>query len=84
MNTNAMEELIRLEEAWNLGYGPNDAEGIGPFMADDWTITGPDGTLSDKPTFLGSVKSGALTHDVMECDDVKVRIYGDTTWPIWA
>ncbi|HET6327662.1 MAG TPA: nuclear transport factor 2 family protein [Planctomycetaceae bacterium] len=78
MNSHALQELIRVEEAWNLAMVQNEAEAIGPFMADDWTIIGPDGTQSDKPTFLGLVKSGALTHDVMECDDIKVRIYGDT------
>lgn len=28
--------------------------------------------------FLGVIKSGALTHEMMESDDVSVRIYGDT------
>jgi ketosteroid isomerase-like protein len=78
MNTNAAQELIRLEEAWNQAMIQNDTEAIRPFMADDWTIIGPEGTQSDKSTFLGLVKSGALTHDVMDCDDIKVRIYGDT------
>ena len=56
----------------------NDAEAIGGYMADDWTIVGPDGSMSDKATFLGLVKSGALTHDVMESGDIRIRIYGDT------
>jgi ketosteroid isomerase-like protein len=56
----------------------NDADAIGRYMAEDWTIIGSDGTLGDKQTFLGLVRSGALTHDVMESDDVSVRIYGDT------
>jgi ketosteroid isomerase-like protein len=56
----------------------NDAEAIGRYMADDWTIIGSDGTVGDKSNFLGAVKSGALTHDVMETHDMKVRVYGDT------
>ena len=56
----------------------NDPEAIGQYMADDWTIIGTDGSVGDKPTFLGLVKSGALSHDVMESDDVGVRMYGDT------
>ena len=56
----------------------NDAEAIGRYMADDWTIIGPDGSVGDKPTFLGLVTSGALTHDVMTSEDVHVRVYGNT------
>jgi len=55
----------------------NDADAIGRYMADDWTIIGADGSMSDKATFLGLVKSGALSHDTMQSDDVRVRLYGD-------
>ena len=56
----------------------NDPEAIGRYMADDWIIIGSDGSVGDKATFLGLVQSGALSHDVMESDDLKVRLYGDT------
>jgi ketosteroid isomerase-like protein len=56
----------------------NDAEAIGLYMADDWKIIGPDGSVSDKAAFLGLVKSGALTHDVMTSEDLNIRVYGDT------
>ena len=72
------EELIGVVNQWDQAMVENDVEAIGRYMADDWTIIGPDGSVGDKPTFLGLVKSGALTHDVMESDDVSVRIYGDT------
>jgi len=55
----------------------NDARAIGRFMADEWTIIGPDGSCSDKARFLGLIDSGALRHDVMESEDVTVRVYGD-------
>ncbi len=72
------EELIALANAWDRAMVQNDADAIGRYMADDWTIVGPDGSTSDKATFLGLVKSGALTHDVMQSEDFRVRIYGDT------
>lgn len=56
----------------------NDVEEIGRYMADDWAIIGSDGNVGDKPTFLGLVESGTLSHDVMESDDFRIRIYGDT------
>ena len=56
----------------------NDADAIGNYMADDWTIIGADGSVCDKATFLELVRSGVVTHDVMESHDVKVRVYGET------
>jgi ketosteroid isomerase-like protein len=75
MNSETANELIRLEEEWAAAMVANDAAAIGRYMADDWTIIGPDGTLSDKLSFLGLVQSGALTHDVMETHDINVREY---------
>ena len=72
------EELIAVAHEWDRAMVENDAEAIGRYMADDWTIIGPDGSVGDKATFLGLVKSGALTHDVMESEDFHVRVYGDT------
>ncbi len=71
------EELIGLANEWDRAMVENDAEAIGRYMADDWTIFGPDGSMSDKATFLGLVRSGTLSHDVMESEDLKVRVYGD-------
>ena len=78
MNGNTEEELIRVAHDWDRAMVENDAEAIGRYMADDWTIVGSDGSVGDKATFLGLVKSGALTHDVMTSEDFSVRIYGDT------
>lgn len=55
----------------------NDAEAIGRYMSDDWTIIGPDGSVGDKARFLELIRSGVLTHDVMESHDLNVRVYGD-------
>lgn len=72
------EELIALANAWDRAMVQNDTDAIGRYMADDWTIVGPDGSMSDKARFLGLVKSGALTHDVMQSEDFRIRVYGDT------
>jgi len=72
------EELIALAIDWDRAMVRNDAEAIGRYMADDWLIVGPDGNTSDKATFLGLVESGALSHDVMESEDFRVRVYGQT------
>jgi ketosteroid isomerase-like protein len=71
-------ELTGLAHEWDQAMVENDAEAIGRYMADDWTIVGSDGSMSDKASFLGLVKSGTLSHDVMVSEDLKVRVYGDT------
>lgn len=72
------EALRRVVVEWDRAMVENDPEAIGRYMADDWTIIGPDGSIGDKASFLALVASGALTHDVMESHDLDVRIYGDT------
>jgi ketosteroid isomerase-like protein len=71
------EEITRLAHEWDRAMVSNDAEAIGCFMADEWTIIGSDGNLGDKARFLELVRSGALTHDVMESHEMDVRVYGD-------
>jgi ketosteroid isomerase-like protein len=60
----------------------NDADAIGRYMAEDWTIVGSDGSLGDKTTFLGMVRAGVLTHNLMTSEDMRVRVYGDTALTI--
>ena len=69
-------EVTAVAHEWDRAMVTNDADAIGRFMADDWTIVGTDGSISDKPTFLGLVRSGALTHDVMTSEDMTVRVHG--------
>jgi ketosteroid isomerase-like protein len=69
------EELLKLEKEFAQAIVKNDAEGIGRFLADDWIIIDADGGIIDKSRFLGVVKSGALTHEMMESEEVSVRIY---------
>jgi ketosteroid isomerase-like protein len=77
MSSQIAAEIIHLEEDWGRAMVANDAEAIGRYMAEDWTIIGPDGNMSGKAAFLGLVQSGTLTHDTMDADDYKVRVYGD-------
>ena len=77
MGGGTRDELITLAREWDEAMVANDAEAIGQFMSDDWTIVGSDGQVGDKVTFLELVRSGALSHDVMETHDLSVRVYGD-------
>lgn len=77
MPDNAEHELRRLVQDWDHAMVGNDAETIGRFMAVEWTILGSDGSSSDKATFLEQIRSGVLSHDVMQSEDITIRVYGD-------
>ena len=72
------EELLKLENAFAEAIIKNDLEGIGRLVADDWIIIDPNGEIVDRPRFFEVIKSGALTHDTMESEDFRVRVYGDS------
>ena len=73
----AEEELLKLEEAFAEAIVKNDLEGIGRLVADDWIIIDPNGEIVDRTRFFEVIKSGALTHDTMESEDFRIRVYGD-------
>ena len=72
------ETLLRLEKEFEQAVISNDAAAVGQLLADDWIIVGPDGRIIDKSRFLEVIKTGALSHEKMESDDVRVRIYENT------
>ena len=77
-NSEVEQELLKWEKDFASAVVSNDVEAIGRFLADDWVIVDPDGGVVDRSHFLDVIKSGQLTHELMECDDVKVRSYGDS------
>jgi ketosteroid isomerase-like protein len=72
------EEILQVEKGFADAIVKNDPEAIGRFVADDWIIIDADGGIIDRERFLGVIKSGALTHEMMESDDMRVRVYGDS------
>jgi ketosteroid isomerase-like protein len=72
------EELLELEKEFAEAIVKNDPEAIGRFVADDWIIIDPDGGIVDRMRFFEVIKSGALTHETMESEDFRVRVYGDS------
>jgi ketosteroid isomerase-like protein len=72
------EELLKLEKQFAAAIVSNDLEGIGRLVMDDWIIIGGDGEIVDRARFCEVIKSGALTHDKMESENFRVRVYGDS------
>jgi ketosteroid isomerase-like protein len=74
----AEEELLKVEKEFANAIVKNDPEAIGRFVADDWIIIDPDGGMVDRARFFEVIKSGVLTHQMMESEDFRVRVYGDS------
>ena len=72
------EELLKLEKEFAEAIVKNDLEGLGRVVTDDWIIIDPNGQIVDRARFFEVIKSGALTHDIMESEDFRVRVYGDS------
>jgi len=72
------EELLKLEKAFAEAILKNDVEGIGRLVTDDWIIIDSNGEIIDRSRFFEVIKSGALTHDIMESEDFRVRVYADS------
>ena len=72
------EELLKLESAFAEAIVNNDLESIRRLVADDWIIIDPNGEIVDRTRFFEVIKSGVLTHDMMESKDSRVRVYGDS------
>src|SRR6266540_921371 len=72
------EELVKMEKEFTDAIVKNDPEVIGRFVTEDWIIINADGGIIDKERFLEVIKSGTLTHEMMESDDIRIRVYGDS------
>ncbi len=72
------EELVKMEKEFTDAIVKNDPEVIGRFVTEDWIIINADGGIIDKERFLEVIKSGTLTHEMMQSDDIRVRVYGDS------
>jgi len=72
------EELLKVEKGFTEAIARNDLKAIERFVTDDWIIINADGGIIDRERFLEVIKSGALTHNMMESDDMRVRVYGDS------
>jgi ketosteroid isomerase-like protein len=76
--TDMEEELLKLEKEFAEAIVKNDLEGLGRLVADDWIIIDPNGEIVDRTRFFEVIKSGALTHHMMESEDFRVCVYGDS------
>ncbi len=77
----AEQEVRSLEREWLNAYETRDAAAMDRIVADDFTITFPNGTVQTKPELMASLRApqnpGAPSPRFYT-EDVRSRAYGDT------
>jgi ketosteroid isomerase-like protein len=74
----AEQEVRRLERAWLDAYEKRDVTAMTAIVADDFTITFPDGSVQTKPQIIESIKRPGGSSQKFYTDAVQSRAYGDT------
>ena len=77
----AEQEVRKLERAWLDAYEQSDAKAMDAIVADDFTITFPDGSMQTKPQIMEMIKrprNPASPATKFYTEDVRSRAYGDT------
>lgn len=77
----AEREVRRLEREWLDAYERYDAEAMGRIVADDFTITFPNGDMQNKAQIIAGLKAPRKDTQPtykFHTEDVESRAYGDT------
>jgi uncharacterized protein (TIGR02246 family) len=77
----AAQEVRKLERAWLDAYEQRDAKAMNEIVADDFTITFPDGSMQTKPQIISSLSAARSSGNPplkFYTEDVEARVYGDT------
>jgi uncharacterized protein (TIGR02246 family) len=74
------QEVQKLERAWLDAYEQHDTKAMDAIVADDFTITFPNGAMQTKPQIMTSLKSPRPTDGrsmKFRTEEVQARAYGD-------
>ncbi len=77
----AEQEVRKLERAWLDAYEQSDAKAMDAIVADDFTITFPDGSMQTKPQIMEMIKRPRNPNSPATkfyTEEVRSRAYGDT------
>jgi uncharacterized protein (TIGR02246 family) len=77
----AEQEVRKLERAWLDAYEQHDTKAMDAIVADDFTITFPDGSMQIKAQIIDSIKAPRNPSSPafkFYTEDVQARVYGET------
>lgn len=69
------ESVIAAEVAGCSAYEHNDADGIRKFLADDYTLTDGQGTVTTKQDDIDDAAKGRIHYTTFRNQNMKVRLY---------
>lgn len=72
------DEIRRVEIEWGDAFERRDMEALDRFMADDYILTDPLGSVRTKAESLAAIKNNEVHFESTKSDNVKVRVNGDT------
>jgi uncharacterized protein (TIGR02246 family) len=78
---NPEQEVRKLERAWLDAYERHDSKAMEAIVADDFTITFPDGSIQTKPQIMNMIKMPPRADNPppkFYTEEVQARVYGDT------
>lgn len=71
------QAILKLEQEWEDALLKSDAAALERLYADKMNYTHSSGTVDDKATYVGNIKSGATKYESMKRDEIKVYVYGN-------
>lgn len=74
----AEQEVRKLERAWLDAYEKRDVAAMTAIVADDFTITFPDGGMQTRPQIVESLRRSGGSSMKFSTENVQSRAYGDT------
>jgi ketosteroid isomerase-like protein len=75
VNASDRASIDELVERWAHAERGNDAAGLEPLLAADFSAVGPAGFVLDRAGWLGRYRSGDLVNDAFEWETASVRTY---------
>jgi ketosteroid isomerase-like protein len=76
-SSSAEKELVKLEVGWADAFLKADVAFLDRILADDYTDTDENGTVSTKAQDIADLKSGDIKFTSAINDEFKVRVYGN-------
>ena len=78
-SSNGVEQaVLKLEQEWEDALLKSDVPALEKIYDDSLIYTHSNGSIDNKATYVGKIKSGATKYQSMKRDDIKVSVYGNS------
>src|SRR5215813_14193998 len=76
-STSLEQAVLNLEQQWEDALTKSDVAALEKIYDDNLIYTHSNGSVDNKATYVGKIKSGATKYQSMKRDDIKVSVYGN-------